>query len=144
MKLFISFKFDVDKHYRYLLNAWSQNPAFEIDFIDNTPSEIQSWDIGRIKAVLTKKIKDSDVVLVIIGNHSDDYHRDSDLIGFKNWQYYEIIKAKEFGKKIIALKIDRTNPTPSILYNSGAEWVYSFTKETILQAINNVKPWWGW
>lgn len=65
-KVFISFDYDNDRRYRYLLKALINNPSSDIEFEDLTPEEIQSYDIGRIKAALTRRIRKSTHTLVII------------------------------------------------------------------------------
>lgn len=115
---------------------WDANDSIDFTFNDGSTKEIQSWNIDRIKAVITTKINRSDAILVLVGKHADTFHKDSNLIGYRNWQYFEIAKAKEAGKKIIAVKLDKCNPTPALLYNSGASWAMSFTLESIKTAIN--------
>ncbi len=144
MRIFISFKYETDYLFRNLLKAWNYHPNIDISFDDVTPREINSEEIGRVKAVLTQKVKDSDAVLVLIGEMSDTFHRDYKQIGYKNWQYFEIAKAIEYHKKIIVVKRDKTFDTPKILYNQGATWVYSFNKDKILDAINNSWSLWRW
>lgn len=136
MKIFVSFDFDHDRHYKYTLNMWDGNNNIDFSFNDGSTSEIQSWDIGRIKAAISTKINQSDAVLVLIGEFADSRHKDWQKIGYHNWQYFEISKAKEVGKKIIAVKLERVNTTPSLLYGSGASWAFSFTLESIKNAIN--------
>ncbi len=48
--IFISFDFDHDRRYAYLLAALAENPRFTIDFQNRTPGEIRSDDVGRVKA----------------------------------------------------------------------------------------------
>lgn len=134
-RIFISFDYDNDRNYRYLLSAFSNNPRFEIDFIDATPEEIQSNDIGRIKAVLTSKIKSATHTLVIVGKHANSYHSDSAKIGERNWQWWEIKKSHEEGKQLIGLKIESSNQPPEPLLNNGAKWAHSFKVESIIQAL---------
>ena len=38
-KIFISFNYEYDRDYRYLMSAWSFNPRFEFIFYDRTPNE---------------------------------------------------------------------------------------------------------
>lgn len=137
MKIFVSFDFDNDRHYKYTLDMWNGNDNINFDFKDGSTKEIQSWDISRIKAAITRKINESDAILVLIGEYADSKHKDSELIGYRNWQYFEIAKAKEAGKKIIAVKLDKGNNTPTLLYNSGASWAMSFTLESIKKAIRD-------
>ncbi|MFH1601882.1 MAG: TIR domain-containing protein [Candidatus Shapirobacteria bacterium] len=119
-RIFISFDYDHDKNYRYLLAALAKNPRSDIEFDDLTPEEIQSYDIGRIKAVLTRKIRQATHTLVIIGKHANSYHPDRDEIGDRNWQWWEINKSDEERKGFIAVKIDSSNDSPEPLYGKGA------------------------
>ena len=66
-KVFISFDYTADHRYKDLLLAWNANRYFDFSFVDYTSREIQSNDIGRIKAALTTKIKQADTTLVIVG-----------------------------------------------------------------------------
>ena len=54
-----------------------------------------------------------------------------------DWVCWEIEKANNLGKKIIAVKTDRENTTPSVLYGIGASWAMSFTLDSISKAIKN-------
>lgn len=134
-RIFISFDYDNDRNYRHLLNALSKNASSDIEFDDVTPGEIQSYDIARIKAVLTRKIRDATHTLVIVGKHANSYHRDREEIGERNWQWWEIKKSKEEENGFIAVKIETSNPTPDPLYGKGATWAYSYTVQPILNAI---------
>lgn len=135
-KIVISFDWHNERNYRNLLAAWISNDKFSVDFEDLTPGAIDSSDVGRVKAVLTSKIRSATHTLVIIGEHANDVHTDSAKIGTRNWIWWEIEKSKEEGKKLIAVKIKSSNPTPDPLYNSGANWAYSFTQEAIQKAID--------
>ena len=115
------------------------NDSIDFSFNDGSTREIQLWDICRVKAAITAKINKSDALLVLVVAHADTPHKDSALIGYTNWQYYEIAKAKEAGKKIIAVKLERFYSAPSLLYNSGASWAMSFTLYSIKQAIHKAK-----
>ena len=135
-RIFISFDYEHDKNYRYLLTALAKNPRFDIEFTDVTPEEIQSYDVGRIKAVLTKKIKEATHTLVIVGKYANSYHPDRDEIGERNWQWWEINKSDEEGKGFIAVKIESSNEPPEPLYGKGATWANSFTIDAIVNAID--------
>src|SRR5215211_6982681 len=108
-KVFISFNYDDDKDYRYLLSALNANTGSEIEFEDYTPSEIDSMSVPRIKGVLTGKIRNADYSLVVIGKGANSYHPDHDKIGSRNWQWWEIEKAAEEGHKFIAVRIKSDN-----------------------------------
>jgi hypothetical protein len=135
-RIFISFDYDNDRKYRYLLLALKANAGSAIDFEDATPDEIQTYDIGRVKAALTQKIKAATHTLVIVGDHANDKHRDSVAIGTRNWQWWEIERSKAEGKALIAVKITLSSPSPDPLYSSGAKWANSFNVPAILKAIN--------
>ncbi|MDO9555171.1 MAG: TIR domain-containing protein [Atribacterota bacterium] len=135
-RIFISFDYDNDRNYRYLLKALANNPRSDISFEDLTPEEIQSYNISRIKAALTNRISKSTHTLVIIGKHANSYHPDSKKIGQRNWQWWEIEKSYEEGKKFIAVRIDSSNSTPTPLYGKGASWARSFNVDSIIKAID--------
>lgn len=136
-KVCISFDYTNDKDYRYTLSMWNANPNFEFGINDKTPKEIQSSDFSRIKAVLTQKIDSATYLLVIIGKYANAIDKDSDKIGDINWQNWEINKAKELKKKIVAIKIDRSYDSPKAILSCGASWAYSFTQDAIISALNN-------
>lgn len=135
-RIFISFDYEHDKHYRYLLTALSENPRSDIEFDDVTPEEIQSYDIAKIKAVLTKKIREATHTLVIIGEYANSHHPDRQEIGDRNWQWWEINKSHEEEKGLIAVKIKPSNQAPDPLYGKGATWANSFKVDSIINAID--------
>lgn len=137
-KVFVSFDYDNDKQYKYLLEAWDKNLGFDFSFSDQSSGEINSDDISRIKAALTTKISNSTYILVIVGRYSNSKHPDSNKIGYKNWQNWEVAKAKELGKKIVGVKINSVFDSPDELLGSGASWAYSFNQQSIISALNNI------
>ena len=64
-QVFVSFDYDNDKQYKYLLQAWDANPDFDFVFKDKTPGEINTNDIGRIKVGLTRKINEATHTLFV-------------------------------------------------------------------------------
>jgi len=73
-----------------------------------------------------EKIKKSDVFLCLIGEHT-----------YKSeWVAWEIEKAKELNKKILAVKIEKHYFTPTNLFGIGAKWALDFSKASILDVIN--------
>jgi MTH538 TIR-like domain (DUF1863) len=135
-KICISFDWHHDKSYRYLLKAWAVNTNNPLEFEDITPGEIDTSDVGRVKAWLTTQIRAATHTLVIIGAHANDYHVDRAKIGARNWIWWEIEKSKEEGNSLIAVKLVTTNLTPDPLYGSGAKWAMTFTQEPVLKAIS--------
>lgn len=86
---------------------------------------------------MTRKINEADYTIVIVGKEANKRHKDSQLIGYKNWQNFEIAKSKENGNKLIAIKINSLYESPEELLNSGASWAYSFSEEAIMKAVRN-------
>ncbi len=136
-RVFVSFDWDNDKHYKFLLKAWDANPQFEFAFSDYSSSEIKSWDIPTVKAALTRKINTATHTLVIVGDEANKKHADSALIGYENWLNFEIAKSKANGNKLIAVKISSTNTSPDELLGTGASWAMSFARDAVLKALNN-------
>lgn len=137
-KIFISFDYDHDKKHRYLLKAFAKDVRSDIEFDDSTPGEIQSSDIGRIKSVLTHKIRNATHTLVLVGKYANSYHSDQKEIGTRNWQWWEIDKSAEEGKKFIAVTIEPENVSPEpLLLCKGVMWVYDFTVDLIRRAIGD-------
>lgn len=135
-KVCISFDYENDKEYKNLLSAWDANSNFEFAFNDLTPTEINSDDYSRVKAVITKRINSADYLLVIVGKHANEEHPRKNEIGYKNWLSWEINKAKELGKKLVAVKIKSSNKLPKVLLGQGVSLARSFKKEAIIKALN--------
>jgi len=139
-KVFVSFDYTDDKHYKFLLQAWNEHPRFQFVFEDVSSEEIDSNNVGRVKAALTQKIKDATHVLVIVGKNANTSHRNRNLIGYKNWINFEVNKALELEKRIAAIKLDRTNESPDELLGINVSWAYSFTEDNIIKALTYANP----
>lgn len=138
-KVCISFDFTNDSMYRNLLSAWDANSDFEFGFADVTPSEINSNDYSRVKAVITQKIKSCTYLLVIVGKYANQKHVRANEIGDRNWLNWEINKAKELGKKLVAVKLDKSYTSPDALLGANAEWAMNFTQSGIINALNKAQ-----
>jgi len=129
MRVFISFDYDKDKHYKNLLVAWDKNDLFDFSFYDGSVTvPVNSTDAGPIRRVISQRIADCPRFLCIVGK---DTHK-------SNWVKWEIDKALELRRKIIAVKTDRSNTTPANLLNVGASWALSFTFDAIKKALEGV------
>lgn len=135
-KICISFDWHNDRNYRNMLSAWIANPNFPVDFVDLTPTEIDTDNVDRVKAVITTKIRASTHTLVLVGEYANSPHADRVKIGTRNWIWWEVEQSKAEGKGLIAVKLKNTNPTPDPLLNSGAKWAMAFDRDPILRAIN--------
>ncbi len=135
-KVFVSFDYDNDRHYKYLLEAWNANSQFEFGFADATPREIDSNNVSRVKAALTTKINNATYTFVIVGKEANKLHKDYKLIGFRNWINFEIYQSKLNRNKLVAIKINRSYESPEELLGSDATWAMSFTETAIINALN--------
>jgi hypothetical protein len=77
-------------------------------------------------------------MIAIVGKHSNDKHPDSEEIGYRNWQAYEIAKNYEKGNGLVVVKLDSSYEVPDEAYGIGAKWVYSFNLEDILNALSKL------
>lgn len=127
-RVFISYDYSNDKHYKNLLLAWDANKEFDFSFYDmSVDVSVDSTDAASIRRVISARINDSTPFLCIIGKKTY----------LSNWVNWEIKKAIELKKKIIAVKTATENTSPSAILGSGASWAMSFTFDSIKKAINN-------
>lgn len=125
-KVFVSYYYDKDKSLKRLLNAWSKNTKFEIQFEDMSADvSLQTVSDEDLSLQLTKRIESADVVLVLIGNHTH----------LRKWVRYEIKEAVRLSKPIIAVKQKRAHASPQELKNVGAHWIYGFKADKISSAL---------
>lgn len=129
-KIFISYDYDNDKQYKNLLKAWDANGMFDFSFHDHSADvSIDSTNATAIKRAISAKVNNATYFLCLVGKKT---HKSS-------WVAWEIEKAVELKKKIVAVKIDRGNTTPDGLYGVGASWALSFTFESICNAVEDAK-----
>lgn len=108
--------------------AWDKNIQFDFSISDHSADvSVNSYNAAVIRSVISRYINECPRFLVIIGRYT---HKSA-------WVNWEIEKAHLLGKKIIAVKTDPSNITPSCLYGIGASWAMSFTYLAITNAINN-------
>ena len=126
-KVFVSYDYDNDKMYKNLLLAWDSNQHFDFSIHDHSADvSINSTNASAIKSVLSRYINEATYFLVIVGSKT---HKSA-------WVKWEIEKAVELGKRIIAVKTDRENNSPDALMGIGASWAMSFTYVAITNAID--------
>ena len=137
-KVYVCFDYDQDKHYKYLMNAWSANPNFEFSFNDKSPNEIQSDDISVIKTCLTKKINEADITIVLAGKDANKMHKDHRQIGYINWQNFEIARSIDNHNKLILVQLPNYSGEPIEAFRHVSQWVDSFNEAKIMNALKNV------
>jgi hypothetical protein len=127
-KVFVSYDYDNEKHYKNLLLAWDSNSNFDFSMHDHSVDiSVNSVNASAIKSVISRKINEATYFLVIVGKQTNK----------SSWVKWEINKAVELGKKIIAVKTDRENVSPDELLGVGANWAMSFTYNAITTGITN-------
>lgn len=125
-RIFVSYHSKNDAKYKNLLNAWQKNQDFKFDFHDTSVGvSIKTTNESRIKAGITRKLNESNLVLCIVG---EETHQRPIV----NW---ELEKANELGKKIIIVKIKSNYKSPEYLLNLGVTMIKGFKKEEILKEI---------
>lgn len=77
-------------------------------------------------------------MVAIIGKHSNDLHPDHALIGYRNWQSYEIEKNYEKGNGLVVVQLDSSYTVPDACYGKGAKWVTGFDKDRIKAALDQL------
>lgn len=137
-KVCVSFDFEHDKQYYYLMKAWNSNPDFEFTFNDMTTKEIRSESVSTVKNVLIRKIGEANYMVAIIGSHSHELHPDRKEIGYSNWQAYEIAVNHRKGNGLVCVYLDLHSKLPSDVKNLSAEFVYSFNEKGIIAALNKL------
>ena len=135
-KVFVSFDYDNDKHYKALLKAWDANPDFDFYFSDLSSNEINSQSVAVVKQALSRKINEANYTLIIVGNEANKQHKDYSEIGYKNWLNYEVAKSKDHKNKLVGVKLSNTYTSPDELLGSGAKWAMSFNRDSIIKALN--------
>ncbi|WP_316831848.1 TIR domain-containing protein [Pedobacter aquatilis] len=129
IKVFISYDHSEDRLYKDLLRAWDANTSFEFEFDQRSPNiPIDSIDAAVIKGSLTKKLQQSQCLLVLIGAKSYT----------SKWMAWEIEKAKSLGLKLVAIKLSSTNQTPAGLLNARTVFATAFTQEKIITALKTL------
>jgi hypothetical protein len=130
-KVFVSYDHSEDSHYRDLLTAWDANTDFDFEIDLRSPTvAIDSSEASVVQSVLTKKMKESEYILVIIGAKAYS----------SKWMKWEIERARQSDTnlKFAAVKISSGNTNPPGLPPTTA-MANEFKLDKIVQALNNAK-----
>ncbi|MCH7558341.1 MAG: TIR domain-containing protein, partial [Planctomycetes bacterium] len=107
---------------------WDKNDLFDFSFYDGSVTvPVNSTEAGPIRRVISQRIAACPRFLCIVGKHTSK----------SGWVKWEIDKAVELNRSIIAVKTERSNTTPAGLYGVGAGWALSFTFDAIKKAIDD-------
>src|SRR5688500_2309983 len=127
-RIFISYDYDNDKHYKNLLVAWDRNDLFDFTFYDaSVDISVNSTNAAYIKRVIKGRIDSSTHFLCLIGERT----------WLSDWVSWEIDTAVELRKKLVAVKIDNSYTSPIEIVGVGASWSKSFTFLGIEASIYN-------
>ena len=131
-KVFVSYDHSEDVLYKRLLQAWNANASFDFEFDSRGPNvPINSDNAGVIKTSLTKLLSSATHLLVIVGEKSST----------SDWITWEIARAKQsdIKLKLAAVKLNKSNVTPTGLLNVGTSWATSFERDRIVDALAAAK-----
>lgn len=138
-KVFVSFDYENDSKYKFLLSAWNSNSRFRFTFQDKTPQEIQTDAVDRVKAVLTSKVKEATYTLVIVGQYATQRHKDAQLIGCTNWINYEIQQSNLYKRKVLAVRLQPNYLLPEQLSYSRGYLIEGFNQANITNTLALLK-----
>jgi hypothetical protein len=123
--IFISHSWDNEKHHINLKKLLNNRGYFNIEFEEATKDEpINSNNAKYIKQVLTKKIKNSNIILGLAGIYASH----------SEWMKWELIKAENLGIPIIGV-IPRGQERISTVVSSRSEKNVNWNTESIVYAI---------
>jgi hypothetical protein len=127
-QVYLSFDHENDGYYRDVLVNWSKMPGFAQLWINDEPPAVPVDSPGAepVKQALAKRISAASGLLCVVGATSST----------NDWMAWEIKKADELGKRIIAVRINRDCAVPEMLSDMGATCAMSFTFEGIRRAID--------
>ena len=126
-KVFIGYDYDNDKAAKDRLLGWDTNKEFDFSSYDwFFDVAVDSQEAVAIKQDLTARIGDSSHFLCVVGKET-----------YRNaWMAWEIRKAVELKKKLVAAKTDSTNNSPTAMQGVGASWSTTFDFDSIKKAMN--------
>ena len=125
--IFISYDYDNDSYWKNLLLAWAKNSQFAFTFNDaSVDVSVDSTDAAAIKRAISRRINGATRFLCIIGKQT---HKSA-------WVKWEIEKAVELERKLIAVKTNAENTSPNGILGVGASWAMSFTFDAIKKAVD--------
>ena len=128
-RVFISYDYDHDKASKNQLLGWDANEDFDFSSYDQSCEiAVDSPEAEAIKQDLAVRIGDANCFLCIVGKES---YR-------SGWMAWETQKAFELKKKLVAVKTDSINNSPSALQRTGASWSMRFNFDSIKKAIDRV------
>jgi hypothetical protein len=126
-QVYLSFDHENDGYYKDVLVTWSKMPGFAQLWVNDRPPtvSVDSPEAEPFKEALAKRIGAASGLLCVVGTSCST----------NDWMAWEIKKADQLGKRIIAVRINRDCIVPELLSDMGATCAMSFTFEGIRRAI---------
>jgi len=126
-QVYLCFDHERDGYYKDVLVTWSKMPGFAHFWINEQPppAAVDSAEAEPVKQTLGKRIGAASGLLCVLGEGCCT----------NGWMEWEVRKADELGKRIIAVRINRDCAVPELLSDIGATCAMSFTFEGIRRAI---------
>jgi len=126
-RVFIGYDYDNDKAAKDRLLGWDTDKEFDFSSYDRSfDVAVDSEVAAAIKRDLAARIGASSHFLCIVGKET---YR-------SRWIAWEIRKAVELKKKLVAAKTDSTNNSPTAMQGVGESWSTMFNFDSIKKAIN--------
>jgi antiphage defense system Thoeris ThsB-like protein len=126
-KVFVGYDYDNDKAAKDRLLGWDANNEFDFSSYDQSFAiAVDSLGAADIKQDLAARIGDANYFLYIVGKES---YR-------SGWAAWEVRKAVELKKKLVAVKTDSINNSPTSLQGVGTSWSTMFNFDSIKKAMN--------
>jgi len=127
-QVYLSYDHENDGYYKDVLVTWSKMPGFAHFWVNDQPPAVpvDSEDAEPIKQVLAKRMGSASGLLCVVGAKCATH----------GWMEWEIRKADELGKRIIAVRANRECEVPELLSDVGATCALSFTFEGIRRAMD--------
>ena len=126
-KVFIGYESESDKASMDRLLGWDVNKEFDFSSVDRACDiPVDSEAAAVCKQDLAARIGNSSHFPCIVGKET---YRSA-------WMAWEIRKAVELKKKLVAAKTDSTNNSPAAMQGVGASWSALFNFDSIKKAMH--------
>ncbi len=126
-KVFVGYDYDNDKSAKDRLLGWDADREFDFTSYDQSFGvAVDSPGAAAIKEDLAARIGDASYFLYIVGKES---YR-------SGWVAWEVQKAVELKKKLVAVKTDSVYNSPSVLQRVGVSWSTMFNFDSVKKAMN--------
>lgn len=121
-KVFVGYDYNHDKAAKDRLLGWDANKEFDFSSYDQSFGvAVDSPGAAAIKEDLAARIGAASYFLYIVGKES---YR-------SGWVAWEVRKAVELKKKLVAVKTDSIYNSPCVLQGAEASWSMVFNKQVI-------------